>query len=166
MNDLSHAAAWSEIEQNSLKFAADLSVLHDPSACGVDCYVQQQSSRRKWCFCDYLASVGAYLQEGQATGARKWQLTGDGEGEMRVTAQAGESGAFSAAAIHPDPNIRLSYAKRLSESDLAPFLDDPDGEIRELAYDRLLAVSRKQVKRLMNKRQGKSDFSHAKDCNQ
>lgn len=139
MNDFSHIVGWHDTAKGALKVAADLSPMHDPLSCGVDCYIQQQqSTRRRWCFCDVLASIQAYLDDS----------TGD---EALVT-------------FHPDPAVRLSFARRLSEGDLAPFLDDPDSEVRELAYDRLLAVSRQQVSLLMSACLDSSEITHAKDC--
>ncbi|MBD8893351.1 hypothetical protein [Roseibium litorale] len=124
MNDFSHVVGRRGTEHGALKVAADLSPMRDPQSCGVDCYIQQQqSTRRRWCFCDVLASIQAHLED-------------RADDEFRVV-------------FHPDPAVRLSFAHRLSEGDLAPFLDDPDSEVRELAYGRLLAVSRQQVSRLM-----------------
>jgi|GEM_PF-2990386 len=162
MNDFSHVVGWRDTERNALDTALDLALVGDPSACGVDCYVQQQSTQRKWCFCDFLASVDAFLQESNA-GQEKWRLGRDVKGGVHLGRQTPET-SLPASVFHPDPDVRLSLARRIAESELAPFLDDPDSEVSELAYDRLLAVSKQQIRRLLGECSDDGNEVHMKDC--
>lgn len=131
MNDFSHVAGWQHTERTATSVALEFLGGREASGCGVDCYLQQQTSRRKWCFCDYLAMVDAYLDDDAAPLG------------FRDDAPGGASSLLAPR------HMRLTTVRSLPENDLASYLDDPDTEIRELAFDRLVAVSRQQVESLL-----------------
>jgi hypothetical protein len=56
---------------------------------------------------------------------------------------------LSYLAADVDPRVRFAVAERIAVSDLAPFLDDPEMVIRDVASDRLTAFSERHVTRLM-----------------
>jgi hypothetical protein len=54
-------------------------------------------------------------------------------------------GPMAADAFDPDPLMRLAAAQELPLALLAPFLDDPEALVREIAYERLVEMSLPQV---------------------
>ncbi|WP_417711809.1 hypothetical protein [Roseibium aggregatum] len=134
MNDFSHVAGWQHTERTSTSVALEFLGDQEASGCGVDCYLQQQTSRRKWCFCDYLAMVDAYLDDDAA-------LTAFPD-DARLAPVGTRSGRVPR-------HVRLTTVRSLPENDLASYLDDPDLEVRELAFERLVAISRQQVESLL-----------------
>lgn len=51
--------------------------------------------------------------------------------------------------LPPELANRFDIVCHLPEGELAPYLDHPEDLIREVAYDRLVALSRRQVDRLL-----------------
>lgn len=179
MSDFSFVVERPDIEQPLVNTAVALPSLQDVLFCAADCEVRLQPSRRKPCFCDYLASVDASLDGcDRAVGEvsldtvidqLRWQLERDATGELCITAVVQETTeALAPGMFHPDADVRLSFVRQLAESDLAPFLDDPNSEVRELAYDRLLTVSKRHVSQIMNmgKPRNAGDASRAKETMQ
>ncbi|MDJ0931300.1 hypothetical protein [Breoghania sp.] len=161
MNDFSHTASLHRTGDAFSARPVGASQAHDALSCGVDCYVRQ-ASRKGRCFCDFLAAVDACLNEGELQGRDEVETAGglevDGSlaramrDDLALPSDLGDDGTASASGIgYLDPGVRLIAAERSAEAELAPFLDDPDGAVRERAYVRLVAVSRSQINRLMDR---------------
>lgn len=178
MNHFSNVTGWQKADQSSTGVALDFLASHEASGCGVDCYLQQQTTRRQRCFCDYLAMVDAYVNDLEPVEAAASMRDGlkldaplEGDLQLKVHSSpeadrstsndrlrwAADAWAENLTAVHVH-ETRLHRVRRLPENDLSTFLDDPDEEIRELAFNRLLVLSRQHIDQLMDEQSDKHGF--------
>ena len=79
------------------------------------------------------------------------QMAKDGDPGVRADVASWVTGLSLVAMLaDEDTHVRLAAVERIEEPVHAPFLDDPESIICELAYSRLFASSKRQVSRLMN----------------